>query len=248
MFKKILKTLGGLIILLLVVGMIAYFINKDEYDLEHKVKSSVSEVIDNQNYESLLKLDEVVKNLSEDEKKVVITVWSGKFKKFNEKTIEQVFDELTDMVIKEDIRRKSVAAENGFSNYDDYIKDKKEKEEKKALLAKQESEAKALAIAEEEQRNRPISVTDLMVDYNQYLGSYVRVKGFLLAGGGMLNILYTQPGATSGVFLNFDSLDRDSHKKALQHCSSGCTNVVIEGYVTDINYNKGIKVSAIKDK
>ena len=124
----------------------------------------------------------------------------------------------------------------------------KRKAEAQAQAEAEEEKRKAQAEAEEEKRNRPISVTDLMVDYGTYKGNNVRVKGFLIAGGGMLNILYTQPGAISGVFLNFDSLDRESHKKALQHCSAGCTNVVIEGYVTDVNYNKGLKVTAIKDK
>lgn len=117
-------------------------------------------------------------------------------------------------------------------------------------VTKIDSEAEQLALikakAEEERRNQPIAVTDFMIDYEQYVGKKIRVKGFLFAGGDALNILYTKPGAMSGVFLDFTKLDRSAHKRALENCARGCTDTIVEGIATEVMLNKGIEVTAIK--
>jgi len=98
------------------------------------------------------------------------------------------------------------------------------------------------------QSSQPMDYEDFIIDYDTLVGQKVKVKGFLLAQGGMMNFLYARPGTVSAIHLDFTSLSRKLRKKALKVCSRGCSGTVIEGIVGNVNYQKGIKVTGIGSK
>lgn len=92
---------------------------------------------------------------------------------------------------------------------------------------------------------KAINVSDFMIDFNEYNGKEVNVRGFLLAAGNMLNVLYEEPGSMSAIFLDFDSLDKTLYKRALHECGGGCANVTVKGLATKEHLQQKIKVTAI---
>lgn len=88
-----------------------------------------------------------------------------------------------------------------------------------------------------------MSFNDLYVDYNNLIGKKIQVDGHFLIYGDMAALSQSATSATT-LYADTSGLPRDDRKLLLVHCSEGC-NVIIEGTVGNVQFQKGISATKL---
>lgn len=89
-----------------------------------------------------------------------------------------------------------------------------------------------------------LSVSDILLDFDDLLGESVTVNGVLLKMAD-LGFIYEERGSL--VFINFDdsSANRDVRQTILKNCGSGC-RATVSGVVENTVFGKSIRIQSIK--
>lgn len=157
-------------------------------------------------------------------------------------TAQEVVDTIKENIAKEKaiVAKKAkeqliFAKSKGYSSYAEY----QQAEEKRVAKEK----------ADEIKRNTPISVPDLIADYNELYGKRVVVTGIANVTGNIGDALFVESGAMQFVNLDFSRLDKPTYKLLLKNCAQGCRNTIIVGIVSNNQFaNKGIIVTEVREK
>jgi len=100
-----------------------------------------------------------------------------------------------------------------------------------------------LAVAINSKAEETLQVSDLILDYDTFIGKEVTVRGVYMQMGDMA-FLYEELGSMTFISVDSSKADREFRKYLLKNCGSGCA-VSLSGVVGEVMFSKGLTLTKV---